>query len=199
MNLQPAHPEIVKKAKEIVADLNTKLAPLTKRATIPEIDYSDAGVQGDAYAAENDPYTIAAYNNESIAFDPKKPGSTLLQTQFVQNPERPGNLTPVRVPAVDPSSVAQGDSTSAVSPVASPATKAIADSASRALSAGKVVDNPMPESVAEDSLLSKIMAHVSANKEKYALGAGAAGVGALGAGLMMGGDDEDEEEEKARA
>jgi hypothetical protein len=226
-----------KRAKEIVADLNKKFAPLIKQAEgqlkVHRPDFSEAGVQGDDYAAQMDPYTIAALNNQSIAFDPNKPGQTQYATQNPDDRNQPGasyqdgeDLIVPEVPVVDPSgggdierkawgpTVTLPDGTSGPKfgfPIDSQSPFAKNRRATRDISrAGAIqsqkelapppVEEPTVDSAppVDDSLMARIMKHLSDNKGKYAIGAGAAGVGALGAGLMMGGDDDEEDEKKRR-
>lgn len=140
-----------KRAKEIVADLNKKFAPLIKQAESAE-DFADEVVQTEAM-------NVAKQNEKN------RIGSSVSGISFPYTPEAhplPDNITPGE----------NGE------PVAIPEPK---------------IDTPPP---VDDSMMARIMAHLVANKEKYALGAGAAGVGALGAGLMMGGNEEDEEDEE---
>ena len=225
-----------KRAKGIVADLNKKFAPLIKQAEgqlkVHRPDFSEAGVKGDDYASKMDPYTIAALNNQSIAFDPDKPGQTAYSVQNPDDRNHPGasypdgeDLIAPEVPVVDPGGggpierkpwgpmVTLPDGTSgpkfgfpidSQSPFAKNRRATRAISRAGAIQSQKELAPPPPETTVDsappvdDSLMSRIMKHLSDNKGKYALGAGAAGVGALGAGMMMGGDDEDEEDEKRR-
>jgi hypothetical protein len=234
-----------KRAKEIVADLNKKFAPLIKQAA-PEAapkevggaythrpDFSEAGVQGDEYAAQMDPYTIAALNNQSIAFDPDNPGQTLYSVQNPDDRNQPGasyqdgeDLIYPEVPVVDPGGggpierkpwgpmVTLPDGTSGPKfgfPIDSQSPFAKNRRATRAISrAGAIqsqkelapppVEEPTVDSAppVDDSLMARIMKHLSDNKGKYAIGAGAAGVGALGAGMLMGGDDDEDEKKRRR-
>jgi hypothetical protein len=162
-----------KRAKEIVADLNKKFAPLIKQAD-----------QDEQLGLNSGPWDP----KKEVSVGDKYPGVDSMgepMADFLFDPPSdahgygfPGTLSDEEVQARD----------------ALPPAGVNMDPNADPRGGGDLVgvDSAPP---VDDSLMARIMKHLSDNKGKYALGAGAAGVGALGAGLMMGGNEEDEEDE----